>query len=71
LMPPCAHTEWERFTETTENRSTVPPISATLIAADRPARPPPTMITLGFAMITFACPKRSPSVCAGNQKFNY
>src|ERR1700732_2945661 len=34
-----------------EKRSTVPPISAIFITAERPARPPPTTITLGAAII--------------------
>src|SRR6266566_4071838 len=51
LMPPCAHTEWERFTGTIENRSTSPPISAILMTAARPAKPPPTTIILGVAAI--------------------
>src|SRR5882762_6190401 len=42
LMPPCAQTECERFTGTMEKRSTSPPISAILMTAARPARPPPT-----------------------------
>src|SRR5215472_3037447 len=49
LMPPCAQTECERFTGTMENRSTLPPISAILITAARPARPPPTTIIFGAA----------------------
>src|SRR5690606_41932122 len=49
LMPPCAHTEWERLTGTMENRSTRPPASATLIVAIKPASPPPTTITLSLA----------------------
>src|SRR5215471_11614771 len=49
LMPPCAQTECERFTGTIENRSTFPPISAILITAARPARPPPTTIIFGAA----------------------
>src|SRR4029077_4390395 len=53
LMPPCAHTECERFTGTIENRSTLPPISAILITAARPARPPPITIIFGFAAIPF------------------
>src|SRR5271157_5956808 len=51
LMPPWAQTEWERFTGTIENRSTSPPISAILITAARPARPPPTTIIFGAAII--------------------
>src|SRR5208282_5420219 len=50
LMPPCAQTECERFTGTIENRSTSPPISAILMTAARPARPPPTTIILGAAI---------------------
>src|SRR5579864_502548 len=49
LMPPCAQTEWERFTGTIENRSTWPPISAILMTAARPARPPPTTMIFGAA----------------------
>src|SRR5208282_6374000 len=51
LMPPCAHTECERFTGTIENRSTSPPISAILMTAAKPARPPPTTIIFGAAML--------------------
>src|SRR5271157_3857991 len=51
LMPPCAQTECERFTGTIENRSTSPPISAILMTADRPARPPPTTMIFGTAML--------------------
>src|ERR1700682_3455225 len=51
-MPPCAHTECDRFTGTMENRSTSPPISAIFMTAARPARPPPTtMIFGGTAML--------------------
>src|SRR5215472_2976300 len=49
LMPPCAHTLCERLTGTIENRSTLPPASAILITAARPARPPPTTMILGDA----------------------
>src|SRR6266481_711803 len=42
LMPPCAQTECERLTGTTEKRSTVPPPSQILIVVMSPARPPPT-----------------------------
>src|SRR4029079_17356965 len=45
-MPPWAQTEWERFTGTTETRSTACPASAIRIAAARPARPPPTIAIL-------------------------
>src|SRR5579862_3931626 len=51
LMPPCAHTECDRFTGTIENRSHSPPISAILITAANPASPPPTTIILGAAML--------------------
>src|SRR5580692_9258238 len=47
LMPPWAQTECERFTGTIENRSTSPPISAILMTAARPARPPPTTMIFG------------------------
>src|SRR5918998_3170962 len=42
LMPPCAQTECERLTGTTEKRSTEWPDSAIFIAAASPASPPPT-----------------------------
>src|ERR1051325_10318864 len=44
-MPPCAQTECERLTGTTEKRSSEWPASAIFIAAARPARPPPTIAT--------------------------
>src|SRR5580704_4296106 len=50
LMPPCAQTECDRFTGTIENKSTSPPISAILITAASPARPPPTTIIFGVAI---------------------
>src|SRR5882672_557453 len=53
LIPPCAHTECERFTGTMENRSTSPPISAILMTAAKPARPPPTTIIFGVAAILY------------------
>src|SRR5712691_3676351 len=46
LMPPCAQTECERFTGTTENKSTACPASAIFIAAASPASPPPTIAIL-------------------------
>src|ERR1700748_1221771 len=49
LMPPCAQTECERLTGTMEKRSTLPPASAILMTAARPARPPPTTMILGVA----------------------
>src|SRR5438046_3019488 len=54
LMPPCAQTECERFTGTIENRSTLPPCSAILMTADKPASPPPTTMILGFVAIGVA-----------------
>src|SRR5690348_7726250 len=51
LMPPCAHTECERFTGTIENRSTWPPISAIFMTADKPASPPPTTMIRGAAIL--------------------
>src|ERR1043166_8309937 len=51
LMPPCAQTECERLTGTTENRSTSCPASAIFMVAASPARPPPTTaILIGFAI---------------------
>src|ERR1035438_8143562 len=50
LMPPWAQTEWERLTGTMEKRSTSPPISAILMTAARPARPPPTTMIFGAAI---------------------
>src|SRR6185312_5907147 len=50
LIPPCAHTECERFTGTIENRSTCPPASAILMVAESPARPPPTTMIFGLAI---------------------
>src|SRR5438270_9133874 len=44
-MPPCAQTECERLTGTTEKRSTECPPSAIFIAAASPASPPPTIAT--------------------------
>src|SRR6516164_5464829 len=49
LMPPWAQTEWERLTGTMEKRSTLPPASAILMTAERPASPPPTTMILGVA----------------------
>src|SRR5580692_3167699 len=51
LIPPWAQTECERFTGTMENRSTCPPISAILITAASPARPPPITVILGVVAI--------------------
>src|SRR5579864_6609257 len=52
LMPPCAHTECERFTGTMENNSTGTPDSAMRIVAISPARPPPTTMIFGSLMIS-------------------
>src|ERR1700757_2699892 len=66
LMPPCAHTECERLTGTIENRSTLPPISAILITAARPARPPPITTIFGldailrYRLSELLCRTRSP-----------
>src|SRR4051812_9809456 len=49
LMPPWAQTECERLTGTMEKRSTLPPASAILMTAARPARPPPTTMMRGVA----------------------
>src|ERR1700709_417843 len=51
LIPPWAQTECERLTGTMEKRSTLPPASAILMTAARPARPPPTTMILGAAAI--------------------
>src|SRR5215468_9166133 len=56
LIPPCAQTECERFTGTMENRSTLPPISAILMTAARPASPPPTTMIFGAAAISIHRP---------------
>src|SRR5262249_19502466 len=45
LIPPCAHTEWDRFTGTRLKRSTGTPTSHSLMTVVSPARPPPTTIT--------------------------
>src|ERR1700722_13138918 len=65
LMPPCAHTECDRFTGTIENRSTVAPISAILITAASPASPPPTTIILGVAILLHR-PSVRPGRTIGN-----
>src|SRR6478609_7856106 len=44
-MPPCAHTECERFTGTSEIRSTGTFASQSLMTVISPASPPPTTIT--------------------------
>src|ERR1700733_5111371 len=45
LMPPCAHTECERFTGTSEMRSTGTLASQSLMTVISPASPPPTTMT--------------------------
>ncbi len=44
-MPPCAHTECDRLTGTSEMRSTGTLASQSLMTVISPARPPPTTIT--------------------------
>src|SRR6266850_7935406 len=64
LIPPCAQTECDRLTGTIENRSTVTPSSASLIAQARPANPPPTTITFFFdaiAILIYQIPTTFPS----------
>src|SRR5258708_40303721 len=56
LMPPWAQTEWERLTGTMEKRSTFPPASAILMTAASPAKPPPTTMILGAAILSFQGP---------------
>src|SRR4030081_112281 len=51
LMPPCAHTECDRLTGTIEKRSTLAPISAILMTAESPARPPPMTIIFGAGIV--------------------
>src|SRR5438132_1528276 len=63
LIPPCAQTECDRFTGTIENKSTVTPSSASLMAQAKPASPPPTTITFFFdamAMSVFRGTGASP-----------
>src|ERR1044071_5570374 len=50
LMPPWAQTLCERFTGTRLIRSTSMPSSANFIEAASPAKPPPTIRTLCFAI---------------------
>ena len=45
LMPPCAQTECERLTGTSEKRSTGTPASQSLMTVISPASPPPTTAT--------------------------
>src|SRR5260370_16244663 len=52
LMPPCAHTEWERLTGTSEKRLTGTPSSQSLITVIRPASPPPTTMTRRAAPVS-------------------
>src|SRR5205814_4966391 len=44
-MPPCAHTECDRLTGTSEKRRTGTFASQSLMTVMRPASPPPTTIT--------------------------
>src|SRR5260370_32786708 len=53
-MPPWDQTECERFTATTENKSTECPASAIFIAAASPATPPPTIAILIPLAISFS-----------------
>src|SRR5688500_10223763 len=64
MMPPCAQTECERLTGTTEKRSTACPPSAIFIAAASPAKPPPTIaIRMPFcAAIVLENPFQQPAV---------
>src|SRR5215469_5767092 len=64
LMPPCAQTECERLTGTMEKRSTLPPASAILMTAERPASPPPTTMILGVAAAM--CYSLSGGILRGN-----
>src|SRR5918997_3051190 len=59
-MPPCAQTECERLTGTTEKRSTECPASAIFIAAASPARPPPTIAIL-IPLLPAAISVKNPS----------
>src|SRR6202035_406246 len=59
-MPPCAHTECERFTGTMEKRSTFAPISAILMTAASPASPPPMTMILGAAISLHRLSVRCP-----------
>ena len=54
LIPPWAHTEWERLTGKNETTSTDIPSSAIFMVAESPANPPPITITrcLLFIKIT-------------------
>ncbi len=70
LMPPCAHTECERFTGTMENRSTCPPISAILMTAERPARPPPITMIFGLDAI-FEAPLSVTLIRRARPRFNH
>src|SRR5882762_9535955 len=69
LIPPCAQTECERFTGTIENKSTLPPISAILMTAARPASPPPTTMIFGAAAISIHRPFGKGS-CAVTQIYD-
>src|SRR5579872_2374234 len=70
LIPPCAHTECDRFTGTIENRSTWPPISAILITAASPANPPPTTTIFGFDAIEFQSAGKKPGLLPHHKRFH-
>jgi hypothetical protein len=53
LIPPWAHTLWERLTGVKLSRSTATPSSASFIVAESPANPPPTTNTRLFAIFFF------------------
>jgi hypothetical protein len=53
LIPPCAQTECERLTGTTEIKSTSCPASAIFIAAAKPAKPPPTIAIFNSLVAIF------------------
>src|ERR1700722_10216418 len=59
LIPPCAQTECERLTFVTEISLTLQPCSASFMAAERPARPPPTTITSLVCFILLSSPNKS------------
>src|SRR5687768_14751931 len=63
-MPPCAQTECERLTGTTEKRSTACPASAIFIAAASPASPPPTIATRICVFAMSLCQSYQPEESA-------
>src|SRR5690606_21255025 len=69
-MPPCAHTECDRFTGTSEIRSTGTLASHSLITVISPASPPPTTTTLrtfppSLFVMLFAAIVLSRNPCQG------